>query len=131
MSIYINQCSKRKRTSIENQFRDGVQAPPKIVDHVKPVAGCSEFIVPSSTSDKSYIVKIGVTGRCMNYTCTCTSAQSPESKFIACKHIRAVVIFMMIDLIKKNDQTSCDMSACSDILKMFTDLNIDNVDILD
>lgn len=97
--------TKRRRTELENQLTGGINAPPKIVSLVEPFEGCLCFLVPStdkSKDDITYKVTIATKNNELKYLCTCTNT---IDNFGACKHIRAVIIFLSIDLIKTQSDT--------------------------
>jgi hypothetical protein len=101
--------TKRRRTDLENQLSGGINAPPKLVDYVIPLSGEQQgkicFSVPSSDKCKDdiyYTVILSTTPDGVNYKCTC---ENKFDNFGVCKHIRVVIIFMAVDLIKKQSQT--------------------------
>jgi len=92
---------KRRRTNIENQLREAITSPPQLSEKVKPNDGMLHFNVPSTSGGGMHRVKIYVDG-CMKYMCDCLKTSEDSD---VCKHIRAVIIHMMTDLIKRQDET--------------------------
>ena len=92
---------KRRRTNIENQLREAITSPPQLSEKVKPNDGVLHFNVPSTSGGGIHRVKISVDG-CMKYMCDCLKTSEDSD---VCKHIRAVIIHMMTDLIKRQDET--------------------------
>ena len=111
---------KRRRTNIENQLREAITSPPKLSEKVKPNVGVLHFNVPSTSGGDMHKVMLSVDGG-MKYTCDCLKV---SDEIGVCKHIKAVIIHMMIDLIKKQDESDNTL----DLMMALDRFNIEDVD---
>jgi hypothetical protein len=120
--IQKTKTKKRRRSVLENQFRDAIISPPKLSAEVIPHNGMIEFIVPSTSKhDVSHKVLISCKGKeplisdeidsdsynHLSYKCTCIFNKLDTPGI--CKHIRASLIHIMLDLLKQEEETDISM----------------------
>lgn len=101
-----------KRRRIENQFKEGIISPPALSKLVIPLSPTENnkllFSVPSTdpTKNINYTVKIHSVQTTLNsrlqYECECRSYSGSPG---LCKHVRSVLIYMMNDAIKTQNQS--------------------------
>jgi hypothetical protein len=140
---------KRKLTNIENQVRDGIISPPKLISQINPVSGELQFMVPSKSSSDDHTVTIGtadclmmtdwtideivgqnnqmkipnvITKNKISYRCDCHNNKHLNE---ICKHIRTVMIFMLTDMIEQHKMSiTSDSDETDDILKQFSNIRL-------
>lgn len=137
---------KRKLTNIENQVRDGIISPPKLIAQINPISGELQFMVPSKSSSDDHMVTIGMavcpmmtdwtidemlgqnqkkipnktTKNKISYRCDCHNNKWLNE---ICKHIRTVMIFMLTDMIEQHKMSiTSDSDETDDILKQFSNI---------
>jgi len=123
---------KRRRSVLENQFRDAIISPPKLSLEVIPNNGMIEFIVPSTSKhDVNHKVSISCQSKeptisdeidsdsyhHLSYKCTCTLNKLDTPG--VCKHIRASLIHIMLNLLKQEEETDISMEL-SNVLTRFS-----------
>jgi hypothetical protein len=116
-----------KRPRIENQLKDGILSPPKLVSSVFPIESFGfgiEFLVPSTKDDcKMHKVLINVISNDninkMQYGCTCDDGKNVSANGV-CKHIKAVTLYMMRDLI----QLQVDADKTNDLIRALCTFNM-------
>jgi hypothetical protein len=139
---------KRRRADLENQLRDGIKNPPKMTEQIKPCDGWLTFSAPSNQQKNiQHKVTIFTSNRTLSYDelnsgckqflapnlvyeCSCNNKMS---SFGVCKHIKSVILFMTIDLLKNQDQTDQTMELL-DVLNRFNivdDLMISSQSVMD
>ena len=155
MSFQKTKQKKRRRSVLENQFRDAIISPPKLSSEVIPYNGMIEFIVPSTSKhDVNHKVLISCQSKepmisneinsdsCNNLSYKCTCIFNKLDTPGICKHIKASLIHIMLDLLKQQDETdiaielsnaltrfsladNCHMDTTDDL----TNINTDFVEI--
>lgn len=63
----------------------------------------------------------------MNYHCTCTCKSATQccvGNITLCKHIRNVILFMTLDLIKKDEIIQNDIDMVNDLADIFGLCNV-------
>lgn len=99
---------KRKLSVIENKLRDGIISPPKITNYIKPVEGSIKFtLLDYNYLYKKYNLNIFVDKENINYYCDCKISTDRKDDTI-CKHMRATIIFILLNFIGKYNNTDVD-----------------------
>lgn len=114
-----------KKLKLINQFRDSILSPPDLVNDIIPIEGKLNFISPSTknyNNGKKYNMTIEIKNFNIKFDCDCQNKLSING---ACKHMRAMMLKMVIDLTNDHNFT-LDMN---DISKELERLHISDSNI--
>lgn len=88
----------------ENKLRDGISTPSPIVRLIKPQYGCISFMVPSKKRSLKYTTTVTVENNSLKFACDCSKPNKTH-----CKHIIYTILYLMHDIIKKDDRDISDI----------------------
>lgn len=116
---------KKRKITVENILRDGILSPPKIIKDTTPTFGNIIISVPSTSreSTQKHTVSISVVNNKYKFSCSCSNN---FNNFGSCKHITTSIIQMMLNLIKKQEQTDDTLDLINSLEKFSINSETDN-----